>query len=137
MASNPATAYGSDIACIVDADALFSSATGLAVVVQDVIHRLTTNDVLGPGGDGWGFDVRQLVGAPAARITSMQPVLSEVLQRDPRILTADVTLTATTSAAGLADVLLDVRCTTSAGPFALILPVSQLTGAVIEAQAAA
>lgn len=135
MATQPATNYGRDIACITDADAFFTDVTGLGCITQDAIHRLTTDDVLGPGGDGWGFNVRRLLGGSTSALAGMQPVLSEVLQRDPRILTADVTLTPTVTN-GFADVLISVVATTALGPFSFIKSVQQLTASDIEGQGA-
>lgn len=134
MARNVPSAYGTDIACTRDADALFSSVTGLDVVKQAALHRLTADSVLGPGGDGWGYDCRRLAGAPASKLQGLQPVLSEVLQRDDRILAADVKITATTTR-GLADVRIEATCLTAEGPFDLVLNISDLTSATIEEQA--
>lgn len=136
MARNTASSYGVDVACVRDADALFTSVTGIDVVKQDAIHRLTTDDVLGPGGDGWGYDTRRLLGLPQSRLAGLQPVLSEVLQRDERVLTADVTLTATRTSSGLADVAIKATCTTAEGSFDLVTSVLELTSALIEGQGA-
>lgn len=140
MAQNPATSYGRDIACVADADALFTEAIGIAVVRQDAIHRITTDDVLGDDGTGsfvitgWGFDCRRLLGLPTGRLAAHQPILSEVLTRDPRVQSADVTLTPTTTN-GLADVLLVARCVTELGPFEIIKPISLLTTSDLVGQA--
>lgn len=134
MAINPAIAYGRDIACGTDADELWSSATGVAVVRQAAYHRLTNDDVIGPGGDGWGYDVRRLLGAKSSIVATISPVLSEVLQRDPRIETADIQVRAVRLASGLDDVSVRVRCTTAAGPFDLVLSARDLTTATIEGQ---
>jgi hypothetical protein len=116
-----------------DADEMFSTATGLDVVKQDAFHRLTTDNVVGEGGDGWGFDVRKLLGAPVSMLVATQPVLVEVLTRDERILSAEVTLTGTTTR-GLADVRLEVNCTTAQGPFRFVKSVLDLTVSDLEGQ---
>ncbi len=136
MARNPASLYGTDLACYRDATPLFSSVTGIEVVRQHAFHRLTADSVLGPGGDGWGFDCRRLAGAKRSALAGLQPVLSEVLQRDERILAADVKITET-STRGFSDVRIEARCLTEEGPFELIFNVSELTSAVIEGQGAA
>lgn len=133
MARNAPAAYGVDIACLRDADALFTPATGLDVVIQSAFHRLTTDSVLGPGGDGWGFDCRRLLGMRGAKLAAMQPMLSEVLTRDERIETADVTLTAVRTN-GLDDVRIEVTCATALGPFTFVRTVIGLTTADFEAQ---
>jgi hypothetical protein len=132
MARNAASAYGRDIRCVRDADALFTEAVGLDVVKQDAIHRLTTDNVLGDDGtgslviEGWGFDVRRLLGMSASKLASHQPILTEVLTRDPRIDTADVQLERTVTA-GLEDIVITVDCTTALGPFRLVRRVSDLS----------
>jgi hypothetical protein len=131
MAINAPLAYGRDIACLFDADDVWTEATGVDVVRQDALHRLLTDDVLGDDGTGsfrkvgWGFDVRQLLGKSDSDLAAFQPVISEVLQRDARVLTADVTLTATVTD-GLADVVLDVKATTDQGPFSLVRSIQAL-----------
>lgn len=132
MALNPAQAYGKDIACVVDADELFSDAEGVDVVEQDAIHALTQEDFLGPGGDGRGMDVRKLIGAPQESLTAQQPLIAEVLERDQRITHADVTLTAVVTK-GVADVRMQVTAYTAAGPFSFTRNVSELTSQYLEA----
>ena len=50
MARNEPSTYGTDVACFDDADGLFSAVTGIGSVIQDAYHRITTDDILGPGG---------------------------------------------------------------------------------------
>jgi hypothetical protein len=133
MATNPAASYGTDIACLFDADELFTSVTGIDAVYQDAFHRLTVDNLIGPDGDGWGFDVRNLLGIRSSRLAAFQPVIAEVLKRDPRIETAAVTITSTTTN-GLTDVVVDVKCTTAQGPFEFTLSVASLTAAILENQ---
>lgn len=132
MAENPAQAYGSDIACIVDADELFSEAEGIDVVAQDCLHAITQEDFLGPGGDGRGIDVRKFIGAKQAFLTSQQLIVAEVIERDDRISHADVILTAIESN-GMADIRIDVTAFTDEGPFSFTKNVSELTPAELEA----
>ena len=126
MATNPETYYGSDLACINDADEMFSEAVGLPVVVQDALHRLTCDSVLGPNGDDWGFDCRNLSGMKASELVMMQPTLIEVLTRDDRIESADVELTAV-EANGLTDTQISATLYTAEGPFSFTRMVSELT----------
>lgn len=133
MARNPAVNYGRDVACLLDADPLLSSVAGVDVVRQAAYHRLMCDDILGPGGDGWGYDCRRMLGMKSSQLSAMQPVLSEVLQRDQRILTADVQIRSVRTN-GLDDVRIAVRCTTDAGPFSFVLSVADLTAATIEGQ---
>lgn len=134
MATNPASYYGTDIRCVTDADAFLSAATGLDILRQDAIHRITTDDVLGPGGVAWGRDIRRLLGAPARDLPAQQAAFQEVLERDPRIQRATVTITATTRG-GVADLLFEADCLTAEGSFELILSVQDLTNGKITGQA--
>lgn len=126
MATNPASYYGRDVACVLDADELFTEAVGIDVVRQDAIHRITTDDVLGDDGTGslmvvgWGFDCRRLLGLSTLKLTAHQPILAEVLTRDQRVQQADVTLTPVRTN-GLADVALFARCVTALGPFEIVI----------------
>lgn len=131
MAVNNPAAYGRDVRCVVDADPLMSEVVGLDVVVQDAIHRITTDAVRGPGGEDFGFDCTRLLGMPTGDLAALQPTIAEVLQRDTRIDTADVTLTATTTN-GLADVIIKATCTTALGPFSFVKSVLELTAADLE-----
>ena len=131
MAINPATEYGLDIACITDADELFSEAEGLDVVAQDALHLLLSDDFLGPDGDGLGYDCRRLIGLDSSVLLGLQPTLESVLKQDDRILTASVLLTPTLTN-GVADVRIQVHCETEAGPFDLTKLVSDLTAADLE-----
>lgn len=126
MAVNSASDYGTDIACISDADELFTEATGIAVVVQDVFHLLLSDDFLGPDGDGLGFDCRRLVGLSVDELAGMEPILSQVVERDDRVLRANVTLTVTTRN-GLADVAISISAETTLGPFTATKSVLELT----------
>jgi hypothetical protein len=132
MAQNPAQAYGTDVACVVDADELFSEAVGVDVVAQDSLHAITQEDFLGPGGDGRGIDVRKFIGANQTFLNSQQPLVAEVIERDERINHVDVVLTAITTN-GLADVQIQITGFTDEGPFTLTRNVSDLTAADLEA----
>jgi len=134
MALNDPTAYGIDYACVEDFDATFSTVTGLALVVQDAIHRVTTDDVLGPGGDGWGRNCFRLLGLDSGQLAAQQPLYAEVLQRDERVETADVALVAVRRN-GLDDVDMSVTLTTAFGPFANVFSVRELSNATLDSQA--
>ncbi len=124
------TDFGTDIACMRDADSLFTSTSGVALVRQDAFHRITTDSVLGVGGDDWGFDSRRLLGANTTTLKARQMTLAAVIQRDPRVLTADVIITAT-STNGIADVAIVANCTTAEGPFDIIVPSVRALDAIL------
>ena len=135
MAYNRPAAYGTDLACILRTDVLFSSATGIDVVRQDAYHRLLTDSVLGPAGDDWGYDCRRLLGATDAQLQSFSALLSEVLQRDERITSAVVSITSSSTGTGLRVVTVKAQCTTAAGPFDLVLSVDGVSVSTIDQQA--
>ena len=126
--------YGVDLGCYLSTDPLFSSVSGIDVVRQDALHRLITDSVLGPAGDDWGYDCRRLLGLPDSRLASVQPLISEVLERDERIQTATVTVRAVRAQNGARNVYVEAVCATAAGPFDLVLDVTALTAQTIETQ---
>ena len=135
MAANSDAAYGLDVKCVLDADVFWSTTTGLDLVYQDALHRILTNDVLGPGGVGWGYDVRQLLGMPTRELAAKQTMIAQVLQKDDRIQSATVTLTATVTRS-MADVRFEGLCQTEFGPFPLVIPsILDVSAATIEGQA--
>lgn len=127
MAINPAEAYGLDVACLSDADELFTEAEGLDIVIQDVFHLLLSDDFLGPGGDGLGFDCRRLLGLSTTELVGLEPVLSQVVETDDRILRGvSVTLRSVTRNS-VADVDITVEAETELGPFKQTKSVLELT----------
>jgi hypothetical protein len=134
VATNPSLDYGLDVACISDADDMFTEVSGVDLVAQDALHLITSDDFLGPGGDSLGFDARRLIGLNTDELIGMQSVLEQILENDDRILRAVVTLTATTRN-GLADVVLEAICETEHGPFALTKSIGELTEQDLEGQA--
>jgi len=127
MAINAASTYGLDIACIRDADELWSEVSGIELIRQDTIHVITCEDFIGPKGNKRGFDVRTLIGKKQGELSKYGPTVSEVITRDERIPTADVTFTATTNSRGLLDVLVNIICMTAFGPFSIVKLASELT----------
>lgn len=134
MAVNPPEFYGRDILCMDDADPFLSDGEGLAILRQDLYHMITTDNILGPDGDGWGFDCRRLAGMPTNQLPGMQAILQEVIGRDDRVDRAVVLLSSVTTE-GFADVLIDIAVYTAEGPFRLTKRVSELTLSDFEAAA--
>jgi len=128
------TDFGLDIRCINDADELLSEVSGVDLVVQDAIHRITCDSVIGPGGDGWGKDIRREVGKPVSEVAKMGPVYSDVLLRDERIDQVTVNLTAIKHGDGTADIIVSVDGQSALGPFKFIRLVSDLTSNYTEGQ---
>jgi hypothetical protein len=126
--------YGTDFACDSDADELLSTVSGLDVVRQDALHRLLTDDVLGPDGIGWGYDCRKMLGMDPKKVALMGPLLSGVLQQDDRIDSADVAVTVIPGESGLDEVSVSAVCCTAAGPFSLTMNVSDFTASTLVGQ---
>lgn len=141
MAFNEPSLYGHDIIALLDADELMTEGTGLIILEQDLLHRITADDV--PGTDstsdpdraiivGWGRDARKLLGRPVGEVAKAAPSFAEVLMRDDRVQTAGVVLTAIEGPPGTtADVRMDIDAETALGPFRKTLLVSQLTPALL------
>jgi hypothetical protein len=132
MASNPDKYYGLSIRCVADADEFFSTVSGIGVIVQDSIHRITCDSVLGPNGADWGIDIRQMVGAKQRELTLNQPRIIEVLERDDRVDSADVTLTDVERSPGLHDIQIELHLETALGPFDLTRLLSEITETQLE-----
>lgn len=139
MAFNEPAVYGKDIRAVLDADALLSTVEGIGAVYQDCVHRLMTDDILGDDGsggfviEGWGFDCRRLLGLDTNRLKAHQPLLVDVLTRDPRVDSATVVLTPVRTN-GLEDVELRAECNTALGPFSIIKRISELVAADLVGQ---
>jgi hypothetical protein len=130
--ATPDSTYGRSIRCVSDADELFSACEGLDTVFQDIIHRLTTDSILGPNGADWGRDFRKMLGMSVAEARLLGPAANEVASRDPRVITADIEIEITESADGtVADARIAGTVTTSLGPFEFVLPISQVTDATM------
>lgn len=127
MARNPRKAYGKSLRCWDDATNDFATTTGIEVVAQAAYHRITNEVVLGPGGADYGEDVRKWAGMDAAKLARRGPVLSEVLQRDPRIDSADVRVEPTNIKGTLWSARITMVCTTALGPFRRVFSLQQVT----------
>jgi len=129
------TRLGLTFACFRDFGARFeTSATDEETVRDEVLHRLTTDSVLGPSPEAadWGFDVRSRLGARMSDddIAALGPTLSAVLQKSGRIDSADVVCTRLPSTPGLLSLLIAVDVImTSGDTFSFVF---KLTGSTFE-----
>lgn len=111
-----ATDYGRDFDCFDDApSALFPTITGLALVRQDIYHRISNDSVIGwivddagnlapdPAAENYGRDVRRLLGAAQtdASAAALGPQISAAIQRSGRIEYADVAVTRIVRSTGI------------------------------------
>ena len=104
-----------EVSVFSDALPSLAVATWLETVKQMAFHKLTTDNILGPGGEGWGFDCTRLLGSRAADLASKRAVLASLLQDDDRVEKATVTFTDLT-AGSLRDLRVDVHLDTVNGP---------------------
>ena len=128
VAASGAVSYPDDI------DAFASEVDGVALVAQDIYHRLTNDSVMGsvddgsdpnPDADNWGFDVTRLCGMPASQAAGMQPTIVAVIMKDERISgPPTVTLQQTSAGPGLWAGRVAVHAQTAFGPFSFVLAVS-------------
>jgi hypothetical protein len=132
---------GTDIACMDDADPRWSTCTGIALVLQGVYHRITTDSVLGriinedgtveadPKAENFGDDIRKQVGAKHddESAGALGPRYAAVIQRDERVLTADVVVTTEDAGNGNVDLILDVTGTSAEGPFEFVFRADSTT----------
>lgn len=132
------TDYGRDVYCL---DSLRTGrwATGVRVVAQRCYHRLITRRGQLRGGEDeadFGYDVAGLVGHTNKSIAAIQGEIRNELRKDPQVLDAAVTVTRTVAANGSAAYAIEVDCTTDAGPFSLVLAVSDVTVQLVGLEAA-
>lgn len=115
--------FGTDLYCdpvTEDADALFSTITGVPLVAQDLRHRLQVDSVLGPDGEFDFIDIRRLAGSTAGTASAYKARIKRCALKDQRIATADVIVTESASSHGLVTLTITVACTTALGPFRLV-----------------
>jgi len=126
---------GHTFACFRDFGPRFEvNATDEQTVRDEVLHRLTTDSVLGdsPEATDYGFNVRRRLGARMTDddVNALGPMLSAVLQRSGRIDSADVTCSRLPSPPGLLSLMIAVTVIAPAGDtFSFVF---KLTGSTFE-----
>jgi hypothetical protein len=132
---------GFDVWVRTDADPSGRSASGIELVENAILHRITTALIpLVEAQDGfveYGEDVRSWVGetTTAAKADAKGPRLALVLQRDPRLDPTTIRATVTIAPAGtttpsgaLVDLIVSIAATTTTGfPIALIVGVNSIS----------
>lgn len=124
------TAFGRDTSCT---DALRSGrfVSGARLVAEAIYRRLITPRGMLRGGEGeadYGLDLMGLIGrtTSAADRAALPGVVAAEVRKDERVDTVDVRVTSTVHGPTTAyDVA--ISCTTAAGPFELVVRVSDLT----------
>ncbi len=132
--ANRSDPLGYDMKCGLDIDRGGRSASGSELVLDGMIHRLTTDDLpLAESPLGYieyGEDVRKWLGASigdeelAARAAGLQPIL----ERDEAIVEATVTATRTSAPGALISFDLSIQATLRTGEtIRYVLPISAVT----------
>ena len=122
--------FGTDLYCdpvTEDADAFFSTITGVPLVAQDLRHRLLIDSVLGPDGNFDFIDIRNLVGSTSGTPSSYQAQIKRCALKDQRVSQAIVIVTESASSQGLVTLTITVACTTALGPFRLVFTLDPAT----------
>ncbi len=131
---SPNDRLGFDLWIGEDMDPSGRNATGRELIINGALHRLTTDALLLAGApDGYvefGIDVRRWCGAAISQADASARglLLVEVLQRDPRVETADVAVTVQRSGQ-LYDLTIDLTIYPTGGtdPIPLVLGVNAIT----------
>jgi phage baseplate assembly protein W len=123
--------FGRDLATVwtetgPDLDSGFTEATGINVLAQSLVRRLSTphGSVVGCPNDC--TDLRTLLGAGITNsdAQAVQSAAQTEVQRDARVLQSAVTAQYNTATKAI---VLSIRIVTAAGPFTMTLAVSSVT----------
>ncbi len=133
-ADNDPEVYGIDLDCVDDVDETGRLKTGPDLIAQDVYHRLTTKKLI--DNDDFGIDVRTYIGGgyDEETISSIQPEIDEVVQRDKRVASS-VTTATLVSGEGTNDIkiVLSIEIEVDGGvTFTMVVKVSALTVELLE-----
>ena len=124
------TDFGQDIAVFPDLDTSFTAMTGPRVVAEAVARRLSTPRGSLPFYPEYGIDVRDWVNETITRdrLAQFRRELEAEVVKDERIddATGSIAFNPQTGEMRIA-----VNVTTAAGPFALVLGVTQVTVSVL------
>jgi hypothetical protein len=114
-----------------DADPMWSTVSGVALVAQDLRLRLQTDSLPYAGTDldaalelaldsaDWGFDLNRLAGATAGTAAHYQGRIKAVILKDRRIQSATVSIVEA-SANGLTTLTITIQVQTALGSFKLV-----------------
>jgi hypothetical protein len=133
------TDFGTDTLCL-DSLRTGRRVTGVRRVAQRCYHRLITPRGMLRGGvdeGNFGLDLASLCGsAVTAELESaIGPRIRTELKKDPQVDTVDVDVVSTT-VAGVVSWVITISATTAAGPFRLVVGVSDVTVELLGLEAA-
>jgi len=118
--------FGRDVSTYPDGlDPSFGQLTGPAVVGQAVLRRLRTPRGSLPFYPDYGFDLRRFLneGITDAALSQIRAGAQREAEKDERVASADVTVR---YLAATEELRVEVQLQTAAGPFKLVLQVTQL-----------
>lgn len=125
--------YGIDVYLRDDIDPSGRSSSGVELVVNDLLHRLQEDRLLLVGAEGgfvdYGRDVRKLAGKSLTADSAGQEgaLLQIVLERDPRVDSMNVTVTAAQEGSLYAFAIDASGVLTNGRPIAFIVGVNDVT----------
>lgn len=117
------TNYGLDLSSLDDVDET-RVVSGVELVAQDALWRLKTPPAMGILEDDapdYGMDLLEAIGSAEVKgdAASLPDRIRSELTEDPRILTVDATVVATTNGP-VTEYAINIRCETADGPFELV-----------------
>lgn len=120
------TDYGKDFDVRSDFNESLSTTTGLQIVKNACLHRLTQRSVIGRSDAhvNFGIDLREKLGA---RETDLASECDDAVQRDPRVLDSEHTVTRIVGDGDKVSLRIGQQVSTSFGPFERVLSVTALT----------
>lgn len=123
---------GTGIACITSVGPRFSFVSENLCLGQSLVRRLTTPRGALPWAPNDGVDVRSYLnhGSTSQATFSLQRAVRDECEKDERVQSADV---AAAFNFGTQTMTLTIGIVTANGPFKLVLLVSQLTVAILDA----
>lgn len=127
------TDLGIDLDCLHDADELDRYTSGIDLLRQDIIHRITCPRGQLIGEPDYGLDVSALLskGMLPREKSALPGQLESEIRKDPRIETVEVTLDAVSDGMGGERWTLEVSGTSLYGPFDLIASITEAGELVI------
>lgn len=124
--------FGTTLSCVFDLDPMGATVSGLRTLSEAIVRRLTTPRGRLLTDPNYGYDLQ---GELNDDVTPQQAAaiganVDHEVQKDQRVATSSTT--ATLNPDGSLNVSISVQ--SAAGPFTLVLSVSQVTVAIIQAQ---
>lgn len=120
--------YGWDLSCVTDLDPSATEVGGNVILGQSCARRLITARGTLVDDANYGFDIRQFIDndLTTSQIGRLQSEIEQELLKDDRV--SSITSVAVFQASGIMTVTVLIEA--AAGPFALVLTVTQLAATI-------